>query len=128
MSDQIFIFFLISDLLRFLLDRPAEHDSVVKGYRVLLEEVNRMWEIYEQWITEVEGYFGHLNNQVCAERYRNTTLHPCEPHTPFVRDTALLAFRNSLILNWEVLEKLKRAVEGDDQVDTGRGHVKEQGK
>lgn len=116
----------LSDLLRFLFDRPAEYDSVVKGYRVLLEEVNRMWETYEQWITEVEGYFGHLNSQVCMERYRNTTLHPCEPHTPFVRDTALLAFRNSFILNWEVLGKLKRAVEGDDQVEAGRGQLKEQ--
>ena len=38
--------------------------TVVRGYRAILEDLLHVWEVYQAWMLEMDGYFGRLNDQV----------------------------------------------------------------
>lgn len=61
-------------------------------------------------IIQVDVYCELLNEQISAERYR-TAGAGCGrgDQTPFIRDTALLSFRNSFALNVQVKNEVLRS-------------------
>ena len=93
--------------------------GVVKGYRLLLEEVLRAFRVFAQWAFEVCAFFGKLNDQISGERFRATTstLVGCgvkeAAATPYVSELALLGFRDRFLMHFAVRTPLLGAVEGD---------------
>ncbi|CAM9403233.1 unnamed protein product, partial [Discosporangium mesarthrocarpum] len=69
------------------------------------------WVVYRDWCEEVDMYGELLNERISAERLR-TAGAGCGrgDNTPFVRDTALLSFRQSFALNAQICSALREVI------------------
>lgn len=38
--------------------------GVVRAYRTFLEDILHIWDVYQAWVFEIDGFFGRLNDQV----------------------------------------------------------------
>jgi hypothetical protein len=97
--------------------------SCVKGYRVFLQGLLGCFDVFSAWVFEVASFFSKLNDQISGERFRATTssFAGCGVrevnNTPYVSESALIGFRDHVMMHFGVRRVLLGAIEGDGSLD-----------